>query len=477
MREISEDQLRKKVKSINPHWTNLHIDNDLRAMKKRKYFELFYPLVTADVQRAVVLMGPRRVGKTVILWQTIQKLIDDKADPQSILFLSLDTPILHPYSLEELLDIYKEILHVDDLTGKTVIFDEIQYLKSWDIQLKVLVDTYKNTKFIASGSAAGALKRKSQESGAGRFTDFMLPPLTFHEYLDLLELTESLIEVKEGVLGFGSEFLPKDIVELNRQFLNYLHYGGFPEAIFNEAIQKDPQRFIRSDIIDKVLLRDLPSLYGILDTQELNRLFSTLAYQTGNEVSLDGLSKHSGVAKNTIKRYIEYLEAAFLIQTVKRVDDSCKTFKRRNFFKIYLTNPSMYSAIYNPPSEEEPEILGSLVETAIFSQWMHSSEDMKKIYYARWKGGKGEVDMVYMNRRDKPSWCIEVKWSDRNIDHPERFTNLINFCKNNNLKMAKITTKSQTATAIINDVELVFKESSLHCFEVGYNLVQRLVDA
>ncbi len=471
MREISDEQLRKKVESTNPHWVNLQVDDDLRAMKRRKYFELFYPLVTAGVNRAVVLMGPRRVGKTVILWQTIQQLIDDQVDPKSILFLSLDTPILHPYSLEELLDIYKGILSVDDLSGKTVIFDEIQYLKNWDIQLKVLVDTYKNTKFIASGSAAGALKRKSQESGAGRFTDFMLPPLTFHEYLDLLELTESLIEVKEES-GLLTEFLTKNIVELNRQFLNYLHYGGFPEAIFNETIQKDPQRFIRSDIIDKVLLRDLPSLYGIQDTQELNRLFSMLAYQTGNEVTLDGLSKHSGVAKNTIKRYIEYLEAAFLIQTVQRVDDSCKTFKRKNYFKVYLTNPSMYSAIYNPPSEEEPEILGSLVETAIFSQWMHNSENMKKIYYARWKGGKGEVDMVYMDGGE-PDWCIEVKWSDRNIEHPERFKSLIDFCKNNHIERAKITTKSRSSLSIIDNVEMEFDPSSLYCFKVGYNLVAR----
>lgn len=473
MREISGEQVKKKVEAINSHWANLQIDDDLKAMKKRKYFELFHPLVTTDVQRAVVLMGPRRVGKTVILWQTIQKLIDDEHDPKSILFLSLDTPIFHPYTLEELLDIYKEIFSANDLTGKTIIFDEIQYQKNWDIQLKVLVDNNKNTKFVASGSAAGALKRKSQESGAGRFTDFMLPPLTFHEYLNLLELTPSLIEIKES---YETQFFLKDIAELNRQFLNYLHYGGFPEAIFNEAIQKDPQRFIRSDIIDKVLLRDLPSLYGIQDTQELNRLFSTLAYQTGNEVSLDGLSKHSGVAKNTIKRYIEYLEAAFLIKTVPRVDDSCKTFRRRNYFKVYLTNPSMYSAIYNLPSEDEPEILGSLVETAIFSQWMHSPEDMKNIYYARWKGGKGEVDMVYMGGTGTiPYFCLEVKWSDRNMDHPERFVNLINFCKTNHIRTAVVTTKSQRSSAIIKDIDLKIVPSSLHCFVVGYNLVKHAV--
>ena len=118
---------------------------------------------------------------------------------------------------------------------------------------------------------------------------------------------------------------------------------GFPEAVFNEEIRKNPQRFIRSDILDKVLLRDLPSLYGITDTQELNRLFTALAFQTGNEVSYENLSKNSGIAKNTIKRYLEYLEAAFLIKKVNKINYKAKKFKREFHFKVYLTNSSLYT--------------------------------------------------------------------------------------------------------------------------------------
>jgi predicted AAA+ superfamily ATPase len=81
-----------------------------------------------------------------------------------------------------------------------------------------------------------------------------------------------------------------------------------------------------------VLLRDLPSLYGISDTQELNRLFTTLAYNTGNEVSIDELSKDSGVAKNTLRKYLEYLEAAFLIHRLYRIDENARRFKRAMHF-------------------------------------------------------------------------------------------------------------------------------------------------
>jgi len=140
-----------------------------------------------------------------------------------------------------------------------VFYDEIQYLKHGEVHLKSLVDTYRNIRFIASGSAAAALK-----------------------------------------------------------------------------------------------LRALPSLYGINDIQELNRLFATLAYNSGQEVSYEALSRTSGVAKNTIKKYIEYieyLEAAFLIVTVRRVDNNSKCFKRAVTLKVYLTNPSMRAALFEPVSD------------------------------------------------------------------------------------------------------------------------------
>ncbi len=455
MRPISEDSIKNKIKLLNPHWESGDVESDLRKDKKRKYFDLFYPLVISKVQRAVILMGPRRVGKTVVLWQTIQTLLESGKSPEKILYLSLDVPLLHPYSLEQLLDLYKEIFKLNNLKGTVIMFDEIQYLKNWDVQLKVLVDTHKKTKFIASGSAASALKRKSDESGAGRFTDFMLPALTFYEYLDLLNLTD---------------LVKKDIKKLNQQFINYLNYGGFPEAIFSKEIQKNPKRFIRGDIIDKVLLRDLPSLYGIQDTQELNRLFNALAYQTGNEVTYEGLSKASGIAKNTIKRYIEYLEAAFLIRTIKRVDDSGKRFKRTNYFKVYLTNPSMYPAIYGLVSEEDTETIGHLVETAIFSQWGHSPDSMDLVYYARWKGGKGEVDLV-VAPNNLPLYCLEVKWSDRSVDRPEELKSLLHFCKQNNLTEALVTTKTMKSQRQYGGITFNFEPSSAFCYMIGHNVI------
>ncbi len=106
--------------------------------------------------------------------------------------------------------------------------------------------------------------------------------------------------------------------------------------------------------MQKVLLHDLPSLYGIEDIQELNKLFTALAYNTGQEISLDSLSQNANVAKNTIQRYIDYLEAAFLITRVRRIDEKAQRFQRQRNFKVYLTNPSMRAALFGPLPDDAP---------------------------------------------------------------------------------------------------------------------------
>jgi len=254
--------------------------------------------------------------------------------------------------------------------------------------------------------------QRIEESGAGRFTDFFLPPLTFAEFLNFMGLEDELIRPNHQ--GQKRRFTTTDIAALNRAFIDYLNFGGYPEAVLNAQIRQNVQRYLGRDIVDKVLLRDLPSLYGIQDIQELNRLFTTIAYHSGQEISLEGLASSSGVAKNTISRYLEYLEAAFLIVRVRRVDDSGRTFQRMRQFKAYLTNPSMRAALFAPLTEDH-EAMGNMAETAIFSQWFHS-DALSNIHYARWKSGRQdrEIDLVRVDPATlRPAWAYEIKWSDQ----------------------------------------------------------------
>lgn len=467
MRQVTDIEVKKRFHFDNPWW-DIEETYSTGYEHKRAYFDgLFSLLSKEDVNRAVVLMGPRRVGKTVLLKQIIEELVNNKGIVGTkILYLSLDIPLYSGLPLENLLNYYLEEIGHENTNGLFVFYDEIQYFPNWEVHLKTLVDSYPSIQFCVSGSAAAALKLKSDESGAGRFTDFLLPPLSFYEFCQFqkFELPEALFE------NFS---LHEDdyIKSLNAHFVNYIHYGGFPEALFSESIRENFARYIGQDVVDKVLLRDLPTLFGISDPQELNRFFTMIAYNSGEEVSIEKLSKNSGVAKNTLKKYLDFLEAAFLIKIIKRVDDNLKQFKRTTHFKVYLTNPSMRTALFGPVNPDE-DIFGKLVETAVFAQHMHSRE-IVNIYYARWKGGKGEIDLVETNpSTHKPKRLVEIKWSDRIINTTSEMKSLISVAQRTLSKHAEpypilMLTKSEFTIKTISGVEVMFQPAAEYCYKIG----------
>jgi len=180
MKPIAVEERVERLRLDNPWWRGGEEAIPYRELTPRDYLLPFSELVMKhEPRRAAVLMGPRRVGKTVLIHHLIERLIKTGGVPaNNILYLSLDTPVYTGLGLGDFVDGLEAITDHPDKQFY-FFFDEIQYLRDWEVQLKSLVDTYPNTKFIASGSAAAALRMKSTESGAGRFTDFLLPPLTF----------------------------------------------------------------------------------------------------------------------------------------------------------------------------------------------------------------------------------------------------------------------------------------------------------
>lgn len=474
MFEIAKEDIISRLQFDNPWWVAGKKGKIIyEDTPRRKYFETFSQnILDTSVRRAIVLMGPRRVGKTVMVYHSIRMLLDSDISAEHILYISLETPIYTGLTLERILSYFQELFDHGRSSKLFVFFDEIQYLREWEVHLKSLVDSFPSYRFVATGSAAAALRLKSTESGAGRFSDYVLPPLTFAEYLMFIGREDELI-TSESHEFEDHKYLPRNTEELNKEFVNYLNFGGYPEAVFSETIRSDPGQYIKSDIIDKVLLRDLPSLYGISDIQELNRLFTTLAYNSGNEVSLEGLSKSSGVAKNTIKRYLEYLEAAFLIRRVERIDQNARRFKRAMCFKVYLTNPSMRAALFGQ-LEINSEAMGAMTETAIFSQWQHRK--IVDLYYARWN--TGEIDIVHLDRaHQSPSWIVEVKWSDRPHSSTSELNNCIEFVKKNPgiSQPIKITSRTVRNDDFLHKgVWFEFELASLYAYTLGANILRNI---
>ena len=474
--ELLERQIIGRLRVDNPWWTESAIAPYYDKMQPRLYLDIFYPLVAdTEIRRALILMGPRRVGKTVMLYHTIQRLILNGVSPQNIIYISVETPIYNKILLEQLFNLAKQALNKSGSNEQFyVFFDEIQYLKDWELNLKSLVDTYLNVKFVASGSAAAELRKLSNESGAGRFTDFNLPPLTFYEYVHLKDYALLMHPITmDWANGEITGFSTFDISKLNKLFVDYINYGGYPEVVFSERIQENPGQFIRNDIIDRVLLRDLPSLYGITDVQELNSLFTMIAYHSGAQFSYEGLSKDSGVRKETIRKYIHYLESAFLLKKIRRADDTAKEYRREMMFKLYLTNPSLRCALFQPIDEND-EVIGNMVETAVFAQWIPREAN---IAYANWNVGnriKGEVDIVGINEaKQKPQWAVEVKWSNKPFANPlAELKSLATFMQTNGLTHAIVTSISEEGRKELPFGNLIFLPVACYAYTVGFNTLK-----
>lgn len=456
MLPIAREAVARRLRLDNPWWEGPFKDASTQ-WPRRAYYDALSKLLRQGVQRAVILMGARRVGKTTLLRQLIAEA-NEKQDLGPAMYVSVDAPPYSGMSLEKLLLLFEEVYSHEPKAPRLAIFDEIQYLPDWERELKDLVDRFPNTRFLASGSAGAALKRKSTESGAGRFTDFELPPLTFAEFLDFTGQREEMIDDNSAVPR------ARDSSRLATLFVEYVNVGGYPEVVRNPDIRADMERFVRNDIVQKVLLQDLPTLYGISNIPELNRLFTTVAYNSGQLISLEDLSRNSGIAKPTIARYLEYLEAAFLIVRVRRVDDNARRLQRERNFKVFLTNPSMRAALFGPTSEDD-KAMGALAETALVTQYLHAPI-FSDLCFARWP--QGEVDLVRIDPgTQKPLWSLEVKWSDTTFKSPQSWAALVEFATANDLDVVHMTARTIQKVERVGSLRTVVHALPLLCFQIG----------
>jgi len=465
MKTVSIQQVGEHLKQLNPWWQRARGDRDAHRLRPRAYLAAVRALLMEPrLRRAIVLLGPRRVGKTILIRHLIADLMQRGVPASRLAYVEMDHPLLHGQSLSALIEQIEAI--TPQPPGQTsgpryLFFDEIQSHKEWEKHLKPLVDHRPDLRILVSGSAAAALKRQSTESGAGRFTDFLLPPLTFAEYLHLREEPPAIVEEQPN------RYVLTDVARLNQQFVEYVHYGGYPELALSPTIRGNPTRFVKSDIVDKVLLRDLPQLYGIQDIQELNALFTLLAFNTSEEVSFEQLSQRSGVAKQTIQRYIEYLEAAFLLKRVFRVDQDGRRYQRERQFKVYLTNSAMYTGLFGASRADESGF-GHLVETALLAQRFHENA---RLNYARWGAKDYEVDVVESSPALTPIGALEIKWSDRHVKRPEEMAGLIKFAQHNRLPRAWATTRHLIHTHTAGDCQIQLWPAAALAFHYGVRAI------
>jgi predicted AAA+ superfamily ATPase len=412
----SHENILKVLTAFNPWWRSGMIRPEFSKTYKRfAFYEATKILAHESIRRTVVLTGTRRVGKTTIQYQMIDKLLKSGVKPQRIVFISLDHPLLKLSKLNEILDCYHANIYGDE--DCYYFLDEVQYAADWDQWVKTIYDTRPSSRMVATGSASPVLKQKAAESGAGRWTIIQVPTLSFYEYCEMLDVDRHDLprDVRPtGLLRYGKRELTLLLTRLSglqKHFNRYLTVGGFPElALASDDLMA--QTMMREDVVDKVLKRDIPSLYNIRNSSELERIFLYLCYCSSNIVAVDAITKElDGVSRATVEDYIGYMESANLIYRSFPVAMSGKQVLKAKS-KIYIADAAIRNAVLMDDNlMTDPTQLGITVETAVYKHIaaFYYQNTTRVGYY---RGGKkgNEIDIVV----DFPSGkiLIEVKYRE-----------------------------------------------------------------
>ena len=140
---------------------------------------------------------------------------------------------------------------------------------------------------------------------------------------------------------------------------------------------------------------------------------------------------------------------------------------------MYLTNPSLRCALFEPIGELSDEI-GDMVETAVYSQWF--PRQGVELRYANWRQGKqqGEVDIVGLNiAKQKPYWAVEIKWSNQFYNNPGDLKSLSYFMEKNDLNSAVVTSITGEGTKELNGLVLHFIPVACYAYTVGENTINQ----
>ena len=328
--------------------------------------------------KAIVIYGPRQVGKTTLVKQIISH------SPTPSTYLNCDEPDIRAQLANQTSTQLKNFIG----STKLVIFDEAQRVENIGLSLKLIIDTFPQIQVIATGSSSFELANQVAEPLTGRAYQYTLFPLSFAEIKNQLGLTNTI-----------------------RNLQDHLRFGSYPEII-TQTNQAEKQQLLNL-LKTNYLITDILEHQNIKGPELLYKLLQALALQIGQEVSLNKLASLLEIDKNTVKRYLNLLEKTFIIFKLTAFSRNLRSEINKKY-KVYFQDTGLRNALinnFNPLALRNDT--GQLWENFLVSERLKSNTYTKRYpnsYFWRTHDQK-ELDLIEESGGQLNGF--EFKWGDK----------------------------------------------------------------
>ncbi|MEW6528819.1 MAG: ATP-binding protein [Candidatus Micrarchaeota archaeon] len=423
------------MERASPWWTTGSVDKSELGIDRTFYSRDIMHELNSEL--ILVLTGIRRAGKTTLLKQAIQELINKGVKQKQILYLSLEA--------FEVKQAFKSITEIADafatIAGDERLFlflDEVHYFEDWETQVKTVFDRFKKRmKIVISGSSATLLKSKKATALTGRNVPMRIYPFSFQEFV---ALKNPNLPKPKGMFEECWKQFSQHLDSIEKMLYEYLAYGGFPQ-ICTTTDASDKKKYLQI-FFDDIIFKDIVKVWEIKDVNAINNLALYLLQSNciAQRFSYRKISEANEIDINTTMNYAGYLNLCYLFFFTEFYSKSLvNRFKKEK--KVFAIDTGLSNARF--PSEN----FGSLAENAVFLQFLRRG---KNIFY--WKNTY-EVDLV-ADEFGKEPLPLEVKY--QNEINPEDFKGLRSFFKHfKKVKYGIMVTKDKFETVRTKDGRVI----------------------
>ena len=335
--------------------------------------------------KAILIFGSRQVGKTTLL----KKIIQDQTLPT--LWLSGDEPDIRLALTNTTSTQLRGLIG----QAKIVVIDEAQRIENIGLTIKLATDNFSDIQIIATGSSAFELANKINEPLTGRKFEYFLFPFSFDE-----------LAKKNG------------IIEEKRMLERRLIFGSYPEVVNQVGNEKE----ILNLLTNSYLYKDLLEYEGIKKSSLLSKILRALALQLGSEVSYNEVSQIVGADKNTVEKYIDLLEQAFVLFRLNAFSRNVRNELKKSK-KIYFYDNGIRNAIIG-----NFQLLGNRTDVRALWENYLMAERMKVRKYNQaygetyfWRTAQ-QQEIDYLEEKDGLINAFEFKWNSKErVRFPKTF--------------------------------------------------------